>query len=96
VSKEKQGWIIKNLRIVALRRGEVWTIDSHNKPLRRAKPIKASKTTRDRTDYWTQESVKEKDRLRKQRERAALVASGQTVNGTKRKRDYAARPKGRK
>lgn len=98
MSKEKQGWIVKNLRIVALQKGEVWLMESHTKPLKRApkQSKKAQAEARKRSNYWAQPDVKESERLRKQRERARLVAAGKTVHGTKRKRPYAARPNGRK
>ncbi len=98
MSKEKQGWIIKNLRIFALEKGEVWNVASHKGPMRRApKQSKAQqKAARDRADYWKQDHVREADRLKKQRQRAALVAAGKTVHGTTRKSPYVARPKGRK
>jgi hypothetical protein len=97
MSKKKQGWIIKNLRIVALRKGEVWMMESHNKPLKRAKPqsAKAQAEARKRADYWQNADVKEKERVRKRNERAHLVAAGKTVHGTKRKRPYVSH-KGRK
>lgn len=98
VSKEKQGWIVKNLRIFALEKGETWHMASHKGPMRRApKRTKAQEqAARSRADYWQQDDVKEAARLRKQRERAALIAKGLTARGTKRKKPYAARPKARK
>jgi hypothetical protein len=95
MSKAKQGWIVKNLRVFAIQKGEVWPMGSHSKPLKRAPKQSAAnaKAGRDRSDYWSDPDVKARERERKRRERAERVLADptKTVHGKARKHAYAPR-----